>query len=65
MINDQIPITNEGDNDRFTNNQLTKMRGSARLWCLLPFGNWSLVIGCFPVIGIWLLVIVFSLPVFP
>jgi len=56
MTNNQIPMTNEKDNDQFTNNQLNKARGglsvSFLFWLLvigycvflwsLEFGHWSL-----------------------
>jgi len=58
-------MTNEEDNDQFTNDQLTETGGSARPWRLLLFGYRNLVIGHFSVIGIWSLVIVLSSPVFP
>jgi hypothetical protein len=53
MTNDQIPMTNEKDNDQFTNNQLNKAKGGPPVsfffvigYCLflwsLEFGHWSL-----------------------
>jgi hypothetical protein len=55
MTNDQIPMTNEKDNDQFINNQLNKGQGGTD--CLHRFflGYWLLSV--FLVIGIWLLVI--------
>jgi len=54
ITNNQIPMTNENDNDQFTNNQLNKAKGG------LPvpffFGYWLLSV--FLVIGIWSLVII-------
>jgi hypothetical protein len=45
-------MTNENDNDQFTNNQLNKEKGRTdRLYCL--FGYWSL--SFYLVIGMWLL----------
>ncbi len=38
MTNDQIPMTNEEDNDQFTNNELTK--GKGRRDCLYHSGYW-------------------------
>ena len=55
MTNDQIPMTNEKDNDQFTNNQLNKQKGKT---ACLTFGYWLLLV--FLVIGIWSLVILFS-----
>jgi len=49
MTNDQIPMTDEKDNDQFTNNQLTKRNGRAD--CLHHFGYWSLSV--YLIIGIW------------
>jgi hypothetical protein len=54
MTNDQIPMTNEKDNDQYTNNQLNKendrMDCMYHLWSL-EFDHWSLsfslVIGYF------------------
>jgi len=51
MTNDQIPMTNEKDNDQFTNNQLNKAKGGppVSFFLLLVIvcfsGHWNLVIG--------------------
>jgi len=54
MTNDQIPMTNEKDNDQLTNNQLNKAKGG--LPVPFSFGYWLLSV--FLVIGIWSLVII-------
>ncbi|HOD75902.1 MAG TPA: hypothetical protein PKJ17_07740, partial [Syntrophorhabdaceae bacterium] len=43
MTNNQIPITNEKDNDQFTNNQLNEAKGGLPV----SFLSWLLVIVCF------------------
>ncbi len=47
-------MTNEKDNNQFTNNQLNKGQGGTN--CLCQFGYWVLFVSL--VIGIWSLVIV-------
>jgi hypothetical protein len=55
MTNDQIPMTNENDNNQFTNNQLNKEEGRngppISFFCLLEFGYWSF--SSYLVIGVW------------
>ena len=55
MTNNQIPITNENDNDQFTNNQLNEAKGGLPVsflsWLLVIVcfsGHWDLVIGHYP-----------------
>jgi len=61
MTNDQIPMTNEEDNDQLTNNQLN--RGKGRTDRLYRFLFWLLVI--VRLSGYWNLVITLFIGYYP
>jgi hypothetical protein len=51
MTNNQIPMTNEKDNDQFTNNQLNQGKGPTESLYRFLFGYWLFSVSL--VIGIW------------